>query len=224
MAGLETPDVTRVALVDDDPLVRMGLRAMLDGVDGIRIVAEAADGAEVPAMVDAGRPHVVLMDLRMKVVDGIAATRRLRDRADRPAVIVLTTFDDRDLVTRALQAGAIGYLLKHAPPAEVVRAIRSARDGGSVLSPEVARGLVDLVAARPDRDPGRRAARARLRQLSAREAQVAAAVADGKSNAEIAADLHLTVPTVKGYISTILAKTATSNRVQLALMVQAADH
>ncbi|MEU4396584.1 response regulator transcription factor [Kribbella sp. NPDC023855] len=212
-----------MALVDDDPLVRMGLRAMLDGVYGIRIVAEAADGSEVPAMLDAHRPQVVLMDLRMKTVDGITATERLRDRRDAPAVIVLTTFDDQDLVTKAIRAGAIGYLLKHAPPEDIVRAVRSAHSGGSVLSPEVARRLIDTVAANPGHDTDQRAARERLRFLSARESQVATAVADGKSNAEIAAGLHLTVPTVKGYISTILTKTATQNRVQLALLVQTAS-
>jgi DNA-binding NarL/FixJ family response regulator len=201
----------------------MGLRAMLDGVQGIHIVAEAADGSEVPAMVEAHRPQVVLMDLRMKTVDGITATERLRDRRDAPAVIVLTTFDDYDLVARAIQAGAIGYLLKHAPPEDIVRAVRAAQGGGSVLSPEIARRLVDTMAASPGHDPEGRAAQERLRHLSAREIQVATAVSDGKSNAEIAAILELTVPTIKGYISTILTKTATQNRVQLALLVQAAN-
>ncbi|MFG2053389.1 response regulator [Micromonospora sp. NPDC048930] len=215
--------MTRVALVDDDPLVRMGLRAMLDGVHGIRVVAEAADGSDVPGMVDRHRPHVVLMDLRMKTIDGITATQRLRERGDSPAVVVLTTFDDHDLVARAVRAGAVGYLLKHAPPEDIVRAVRSVRDGGSMLSPEVARRVITMLAADPGHGTHRQAAQQRLQQLSAREIQVATAVADGKSNAEIAADLNLTVPTVKGYISTILSKTATQNRVQLALTVQAAN-
>jgi DNA-binding NarL/FixJ family response regulator len=214
---------TRVGLVDDDALVRMGLRAMLDGVHGIRIVAEADDGSGVPALVDQHHPHVLLMDLRMKTVDGITATERLREHQDAPAVIVLTTFDDDDLVTRAIRAGAIGYLLKHSPPEDIVRAVRSAHNGGSVLSPEIARRLIDTVAAGPGHDTGWQEARERLRFLSARELQVADAVADGKPNAEIAAVLSLTVPTVKGYISTILAKTATQNRVQLALLVQTAN-
>ncbi|MBE1489551.1 response regulator transcription factor [Plantactinospora soyae] len=215
-------ETTRVVLVDDDALVRMGLRAMLDGVQGIRVVAEASDGADVPAVVDAHHPQVVLMDLRMKKVDGITATQRLHDRGNGPAVIVLTTFDEHELVVKALRAGAVGFLLKHAPPEDIVRAIRAARQGNSLLSPEIARRLITMVADGTGHDTDRLAARERLRSLSAREVQVATAVGDGKSNAEIAAALSLTVPTVKGYISTILGKTACNNRVQLALIVQAA--
>ncbi|MEV1321432.1 response regulator transcription factor [Micromonospora arborensis] len=221
MGDLE--ETTRVALVDDDALVRMGLRAMLDGVQGIHVVAEAPDGADVPAIVDAHHPQVVLMDLRMKKIDGITATQRLHACGEGPAVIVLTTFDDHDLVVRAIRAGAVGFLLKHAPPEDIVRAIRSARQGDSVLSPEIARRLITMVANSASHDTNRLAARERLQRLSAREIQVAAAVADGKSNAEIAAALTLTVPTVKGYISAILSKTASNNRVQLALIVQAAE-
>ncbi|MEV0154312.1 response regulator transcription factor [Micromonospora sp. NPDC050686] len=215
-------ETIRVVLVDDDALVRMGLRAMLDGVHGIRVVAEASDGGDVPAVVDAHHPEVVLMDLRMKKVDGITATQRLRDRGEGPAVIVLTTFDEHELVVRALRAGAVGFLLKHAPPEDIVRAIQSARQGDSMLSPEIARRLITMVANSTSHDTDRLAARERLQHLSAREIQVAMAIADGKSNVEIAADLTLTVPTVKGYISTILGKTASNNRVQLALIVQAA--
>lgn len=220
MGNLE--ETTRVVLVDDDALVRMGLRTMLDGVEGIRVVGEASDGDEVPAVVDAHHPQVVLMDLRMKRTDGIAATQRLRDRRDGPAVIVLTTFDDHEFVVRAIRAGAVGFLLKHAPPEDIVRAIRAARSGDSILSPEIARRLITMVADSTDHDTERSAARERLRHLSARETQVATAVSDGKSNAEIAADLTLTIPTVKSYISTIFSKTSANSRVQLALIVQAA--
>lgn len=216
-------DEIRVALVDDDALVRMGLTAMLDGLPGIRVVGNASDGSEVPALVDEHRPHVVLMDLRMKKIDGVTATRQLRGRADAPAVIVLTTFDDRDLVLKAIQAGAVGYLLKHAPPEHIVQAIRTARLGESALSPEIARHLITLVAGATDRHTERSVARKRLEHLSARELQVAKTVAAGKSNAEIATELALTIPTVKGYVSTLLSKTAAQNRVQLALLVQAAD-
>jgi len=138
--------VTRVVLVDDDALVRMGLRAMLDGVQGIRVVAEASDGGDVPAVVDAHHPQVVLMDLRMKKIDGITATQRLHDRGEGPAVIVLTTFDDHQLVVEAIRAGAVGFPLKHAPPEDIVRAIRAARQGDSMLSPEIARRLITMVA------------------------------------------------------------------------------
>lgn len=216
-------DETRVALVDDDAMVRMGLRAMLDGIDGIHVVAEATDGSEVDALVAQHRPHVVLMDLRMKQTDGIAATRSLQGTPGRPEVIVVTTFEDTDLVTRAIQAGAIGYLLKHAPPEDIVRGIHAARRGESLLSPEIASRLVSLVAT-STRDTGdQAAARARLQRLTARETQVAQAVAEGRPNAEIAASLDLTVPTIKSYISTILDKTSTENRVQLAVLVQTAN-
>jgi DNA-binding NarL/FixJ family response regulator len=216
-------ETTRVVLVDDDALVRLGLRTMLDGVQGIRVVGEASDGDEVPAVVAAHHPQVVLMDLRMRRTDGITATQRLRDRGDSPSVIVLTTFDDHELVVTAIRAGAVGFLLKHAPPEDIVRAIRAARTGDSILSPEIARRLITMVAADTSHDTERSAARDRLRHLSAREIQVATAVADGKSNAEIAADLTLTIPTVKSYLSTIFSKTAANSRVQLALIVQAAS-
>lgn len=213
---------TRVLLVDDDALVRIGLKAMLDGLEGIRVVAEASDGDEVPAIVADHRPHVVLMDLRMKSVDGITATRRLQHAAERPAVIVLTTFDDSELVTGAIGAGAIGFLLKHAPPDDIVRAIMAARQGESLFSPEIATRLVALVANSTRDETDQSDARARLQHLSAREIQVAQAVAEGKSNAEIATSLVLTVPTIKSYISDILSKTTTSNRVQLAVLVHLA--
>lgn len=211
-----------MVLVDDDALVRMGLKAMLDGLDGIRVVAEAADGEEVPAIVTNHRPHVVLMDLRMKNVDGITATRRLQHAAERPAVIVLTTFDDSGLVTSAIRAGAIGFLLKHAPPEDIVRAIAAAREGESLFSPEIAARLVTIVANTSQDETDQSAARKRLQHLSAREIQVAKAVAEGKPNAEIATSLALTVPTIKSYISDILSKTTTSNRVQLAVLVHTA--
>ncbi len=215
-------DETRVVLVDDDALVRMGLKAMLDGLEEIRVVAEASDGDELPAIVAEHRPHVVLMDLRMKNVDGITATRHLQRTPERPAVIVLTTFDDSELVTSAIRAGAIGFLLKHAPPEDIVRAIGAARQGESLFSPEIAARLVTLVANGIRDETDQSAARERLRHLSAREIQVAQAVAEGKPNAEIATSLALTVPTIKSYISDILSKTTTSNRVQLAVLVHTA--
>ncbi|UPK75389.1 response regulator transcription factor [Nocardioidaceae bacterium SCSIO 66511] len=215
-------DETHVVLVDDDDLVRMGLRAMLDGLEGIRVVGEASDGAEVPSVIAARRPHVVLMDLRMKNVDGITATRRLQHVPDRPAVIVLTTFDDNELVTNAIGAGAIGFLLKHAPPEDIVRAIGAARRGESRFSPEIATQLRTIVADSARDTTDQTMARERLHPLSARELQVASAVSEGKSNAEIAAGLSLTMPTIKSYISDILAKTNTSNRVQLAVLIHRA--
>jgi DNA-binding NarL/FixJ family response regulator len=212
----------RVLLVDDDPLVRSGLRMMLSGAASLEVVGEAADGREVLGAVDLHRPDVVLMDIRMPHLDGIAATRLLATQPIRPAVVVLTTFDADELVLRALQAGAAGFLLKDTPPAEIVRAIELVHAGDGMLSPTVTRRLISMVAG--DSDAGARAdqARRRLATLSPRERDVAAAVGLGQGNAEIAAALHLSIPTVKGHVSRLLDKLDVDNRVQIALLVQAA--
>ncbi len=212
----------RVLLVDDDALVRSGLRMMLAGADSLEVVGEAADGREVLGAVDLHRPDVVLMDIRMPQVDGIAATRLLVAQPDPPAVIVLTTFDADELVLRALQAGASGFLLKDTAPEDIVRAIELVHAGDSMLSPTVTRRLIAMVAG--DSDAGTRAddARARLEALSPRERDVAHAVGLGLGNAEIGASLHLSVATVKGHVSRLLDKLEVDNRVQIALLVQAA--
>jgi DNA-binding NarL/FixJ family response regulator len=215
----------RVLLVDDDALVRSGLRIMLAGAANLEVVAEAADGHEVLGAVDLHRPDVVLMDIRMPRLDGIAATRLLVAQPDPPAVVVLTTFDADELVLRALQAGAAGFLLKDTPPAEIVRAIELVHAGDAMLSPAVTRRLISMVAG--DSDAAARAdhARDRMAALSPRERDVALAVARGQANAEIAAALHLSVPTVKAHVSRLLDKLDVDNRVQIALLVQAAgDH
>jgi DNA-binding NarL/FixJ family response regulator len=210
----------RVLLVDDDALVRSGLRIMLAGAANLDVVAEAADGREVLGAVDLHRPDVVLMDIRMPQLDGIAATRLLAAQPDPPAVVVLTTFDADELVLRALQAGAAGFLLKDTPPAEIVRAIELVHAGDGMLSPAVTRRLISMVAG----DAGARAeqARDRLATLSPRERDVALAVGRGETNAEIAAALHLSVATVKAHVSRLLDKLDVDNRVQIALLVQAA--
>jgi DNA-binding NarL/FixJ family response regulator len=210
----------RVLLVDDDALVRSGLRIMLAGAANLDVVAEAADGREVLGAVDLHRPDVVLMDIRMPQLDGIAATRLLAAQPDPPAVLVLTTFDADELVLRALQAGAAGFLLKDTPPAEIVRAIELVHAGDGMLSPTVTRRLISMVAG----DAGARAeqARDRLATLSPREQDVALAVGRGETNAEIAAALHLSVATVKAHVSRLLDKLDVDNRVQIALLVQAA--
>jgi DNA-binding NarL/FixJ family response regulator len=212
----------RVLLVDDDPLVRSGLRIMLGAARSIEVVAEAADGREVLPAVDLHRPDVVLMDIRMPQLDGIAATRLLAAQPDPPAVIVLTTFDADELVLRALQAGAAGFLLKETPPAEIVRAIELVHAGDGMISPSVTRRLISIVAG--DSDAGARIenARERLATLSPRERAVALAVGRGQSNADIAATLHLSVATVKGHVSRLLDKLEVDNRVQIALLVQEA--
>ncbi|HWM08581.1 MAG TPA: response regulator transcription factor [Solirubrobacteraceae bacterium] len=209
--------VIRVLIVDDDALVRAGLSMMLAGTDDIRVVAEAADGAEVASAVDAYRPDLVLMDIRMPGVDGLAATERLRAREGAPQVIVLTTFDADDHVLRALRAGAAGFLLKDTPPPEIMRAIRLVAAGDAMLSPAVTRRLIDHVA---DDGLGARRARARelLDRLTEREREVAVAIGQGKSNADIAAELYMSVATVKAHVSRLLSKLELGNRVQIALL------
>ncbi|WP_199844880.1 response regulator [Streptomyces scabiei] len=207
----------RLLLVDDDPLVRAGLTFMLGGADDIEIVGEAADGDEVDALVDRTRPDVVLMDIRMPTVDGLTATERLRTRADGPQVVVLTTFHADDQVLRALRAGAAGFVLKDTPPDDIVDAVRRVAAGDPVLSPAVTRRLMAHAA---DGAPGTRhdTARARLAVLNDREREVAVAVGRGASNAEIAAELFLSVATVKTHVSRVLAKLGLNNRVQIALL------
>ena len=208
----------RVLLVDDDALVRAGLRLMLDGAPDIEIAGEAADGSDVLPMVDEHRPGVVLMDIRMPTVDGLAATEALRARDQSPEVIVLTTFHADAQVLRALRAGAAGFLLKDTPPAEILAAVRKVAAGEPVLSPVVTRQLIQHVT--PAGQDSRRArAREALGRLGEREREVAVAVGSGSANAEIAAALYMSVPTVKTHVSRILTKLGLNNRVQIALLV-----
>jgi len=213
----------RVLLVDDDALVRSGLRIMLAGAANVDVVAEAADGHEVLGAVDLHRPDVVLMDIRMPQLDGIATTRLLTTQPDPPAIVVLTTFDADELVLRALQAGAAGFLLKDTPPAEIVRAIEIVHAGDGMLSPAITRRLISLVARDSDAAARTDRARDRMAKLSPREHDVALAVGRGQANAEIAAALHLSVPTVKAHVSRLLDKLDVNNRVQIALLVKDAS-
>ncbi|MFJ9801419.1 response regulator [Streptomyces wuyuanensis] len=208
----------RLLIVDDDPLVRAGLTFMLGGAEDIEIVGEGADGAEAVELAERLRPDVVLMDVRMPRMDGLAATERLRARPDAPEVVVLTTFHADEQVLRALRAGAAGFVLKDTAPAEIVEAVRRVAGGEPVLSPAVTRRLMtQVVEAAPDERRSR--ARARLDALAERELEVAVAVGRGRSNAEIAAGLYMSVPTVKTHVSRALAKLGLNNRVQIALLV-----
>jgi DNA-binding NarL/FixJ family response regulator len=199
----------RVLLVDDDALVRVGLRAILDAEDDLTVVAEAADGAEVPPLVARHRPDVVLMDVRMPDVDGIQATRHLvATSATPPRVIVVTTFENDDYVYDALRAGASGFLLKRARPDEVVEAIRVVTRGDSLLFPAAIRRLVAA------RGGTVRQATARLTE---REAEVLRLMAAGLSNAEIAKELVLGVETVKTHVGNVLAKLGARDRVQAVI-------
>ncbi|MFI6758931.1 response regulator [Micromonospora sp. NPDC050417] len=228
----------RVLLVDDDALVRAGLSMILGGVPDLRVVGEVADGAEVAAAVAAYIPDVVLMDIRMPRVDGLAATEALRAAPDPPEVLVLTTFDADEHVLRALRAGASGFLLKDTPPAEIVRAVRRVAAGEATLSPAVTRRLIAYatgpttgprVGALPATGgsggvaPRRDRALRQLAGLSEREREVALALGRGCSNAEISAELFMSVATVKAYVSRLLAKLELNNRVQVALLVHDAE-
>ena len=215
---MTTPEPVAVLIVDDDPLVRAGLTMMLGGAPDVRVVGEAGDGAEALAAIDRYGPDVVLMDIRMPAMDGLAATEAVRSRRAAPEVIVLTTFDADDHVLRALRAGAAGFLLKDTPPAQIVAAVREVARGNPVLSPEVTRRLIDRVTD-TDADRRRAAARARLDSLNEREREVAVEVGQGRANAEIAERLHLSVPTVKTHVSGVLTRLDLNNRVQIALLV-----
>jgi DNA-binding NarL/FixJ family response regulator len=210
----------RVLLVDDDPLVRSGLRLMLEGADTVDVVGEADDGRGVLAAVDLHRPDVVLMDIRMPQLDGIAATQLLRTQPSPPAVIVLTTFNADEYVLRALRAGAAGFLLKDTPPPEIVRAIERVHAGDAMLSPAVTRRLIALVAGEDEEAKRAEQARDRLATLTPRERDVALAVAAGRANADIAGELHMSVATVKAHVSRLFAKLEVENRIQIALLVQ----
>lgn len=196
----------RVLIVDDQELVRAGFRMILEAQDGISVVAEAGDGEEAVEVARDMKPDVVLMDIRMPRLDGVEATRRLHDTR----VIILTTFDHDEYVVEALRAGASGFLVKDAPPEELVRAVRVVADGDALLSPTVTRRLLDgamsrLHVRRPPQG---------LAELTERERDVLRLVAAGRSNLEIASDLHVSETTVKTHVSHLLDKLGLRDRVQ----------
>jgi len=229
----------RVVLVDDDQLVRVGLRMLLSGDDGLVVVGEAGDGLEAEGVIASTAPDVVLMDIRMPRCDGLVATEReLRRRPDL-AVLVLTTFEGDDLVLGALQAGARGFLLKDTPPHELVQAVRTVAAGRSILSPSVLDRVIAFAAGprsgqtaagrgggpagpRGGTAPDGAEERRLLALLTEREREVALAVANGASNAQIAADLYVGLATVKTHVGHVYEKFGVENRVQLALVVHAA--
>jgi len=212
----------RVLLVDDDALVRAGLRTILSAADDLEVVGEADDGARAVAAVCEHRPDVVLMDIRMAEMDGIAATVALRRLDAPPQVIVLTTFQADAQVMSALRAGASGFLVKDTPPAEIIHAIRVVASGDAIISPSVTRTLLGHFAAGRASDRYQAAAR-RLATLTDREREVALAVGSGASNAEIAASLFMGEATVKAHVSRLFAKLDVVNRVQVAIVVHDAD-
>ncbi|PZG53243.1 DNA-binding response regulator [Spongiactinospora gelatinilytica] len=201
-----------VLLADDQPLVRAGLRALLDCEDDLTVIGEAADGREAVRMAAELRPAVALMDIRMPELDGLEATRRLAGSATR--VVVVTTFDLDEYVYEALRAGASGFLVKDAEPAELRHAVRVAARGDALLSPGVTRRLIEEFAARPDASPST----ARLAPLTDREREVLSHVAGGLNNGQIAARLHMSPATVKTHVNRIMAKLAAHDRAQLVVI------
>ena len=212
MAELTT---VRVVLVDDDPLVRAGLRMILGGAPDLDVIAEASDGQDAVDVVLREAPDVVLMDIRMPRMDGLAATRRLIERGTPARIIVLTTFDTDDMVVTALSYGAAGFLLKDTSPADLVDAVRRVAAGQPILSPSVTAKLIATVT-RPRDEAVQRSALARLARLTDREREVAEAVSEGLTNAEIADRLHLGVATVKTHVGALFSKLEVTNRVQIA--------
>ncbi|GGT89415.1 response regulator [Streptomyces violascens] len=211
--------MVRVVVVDDEPMVCGFLRTILGSAADIEVVAEAHDGAAGVEAVVRHRPDVVLMDLRMPGMDGIAAIEQLARRADAPPIVVLTTFDSDQYVLRALRAGASGFLVKSTPPEDLIGLVRVASEGHTVLSPAAARRLI---AASTDGLSARDRARERVAQLTEREAEVLVGLGEGLSNAQIAARLYLSEATVKGYVSRMLDKLECANRTQAGLLAQEA--
>ena len=221
MADLTATGPVRVVIVDDEALVRAGLRMILGGDPSIEIVAEAGDGVEALDVIARTRPDVVLMDIRMPRRDGLAATELARAADPDLKIIVLTTFDTDDMVLSALRLGASGFLLKDTPPDELVEAVRLVAAGRSMLSPSVTQQLIAAVARQPN--TGQTAqARARLDRLTERETEVAHAVGRGLSNSEIASSLHMSIPTVKTHVGRLFDKLETKNRVQIAICIHEA--
>ena len=201
----------RVVIVDDQAVVRAGVARILGPADGFEVVAECEDGDEVAKAIEAHHPDVVLMDVRMRRMDGITATRGLRASADGPPVLVLTTFDDDDVLWGAIESGAAGFVLKDATADDIIKAVRIAADGGSWIDPRVApRVLSALRAARPK--PRTSEGDVALAVLSDRELEVLRLIARGSSNTEIAADLFVSERTVKGHIGSIFTKLGARDR------------
>ncbi|GAB3785807.1 response regulator transcription factor [Nocardioides ungokensis] len=213
----------KVLLVDDDALVRAGLRLILSSAEDIEVVGETDDGSGAVAAVRQYRPDVVLMDIRMPGVDGIKATEALRRLDPAPQVVVLTTFQADDQVVAALRAGASGFLVKDTPPADIINAVRLVAAGDAIVSPSVTRTLLSHFGS-TDASERHRAAAQRLVTLTDREREVATAVGLGATNAEIAASLFMSEATVKAHVSRLLSKLEVSNRVQVAIMVHDATN
>jgi DNA-binding NarL/FixJ family response regulator len=210
--------VISVVVADDQALVRGGFRMLVDAADDMRVVGEAANGAEAVELVARYRPDVVLMDIRMPVTDGIEATRQIIATAEGAAtkVLILTTFDLDEYVYGALRAGASGFLLKDTRPEELLAAIRTLADGDALLAPSVTRRLISEFVQRPDRSPS--PTPVELKDLTEREREVLVEVGRGLSNADIAARLNISAATAKTHVSRVLMKLHAHDRAQLVIV------
>ena len=210
----------KVLIADDEALVRAGLRMILQSDPDIEVVAEACDGADALTQIRAHRPDVVLMDIRMPRLDGLAATHQISTLPDAPPILVLTTFDRDEYVYTALQNGAAGFLFKDTPPQELIAAVRTIADGNAILAPSVTKRLIAHFA----QGSGTQAeARTRLAALTPREREVLTVVAQGMSNAQAARTMHLSEATIKAHVSQIMAKLGATNRVQIAIVAHQAN-
>jgi DNA-binding NarL/FixJ family response regulator len=208
----------RVLLVDDQPLLRLGFRMVLETQPDLEVVGEAGDGAQAAAMTRALEPDVVLMDVRMPVADGIEATRRIVESGSAARILMLTTFNLDEYVYAALRAGASGFLLKDVPPTDLISGIRAVAAGDAVVAPSITRRLIDAFAGHlPDPATGRSPTDSRLEQLTEREREVLVEVARGRSNGEIAQALTVSEATVKTHVGRILTKLALRDRVQVVV-------
>lgn len=214
--------VVRVLLVDDEDIVRMGLRMVLGADPSIEVVGEAADGQQAVSAVGTSRPDLVLMDIRMPRQDGLTALREIRGQHPGLPVVMLTTFDTDEMVLTALRAGASGFLLKSTHPAQLIEAVHAAAGGRPMLSPSVTTQLIAAVG-RQTAPAAAASAQVQLARLTEREADVAQAVAEGLSNSQIADRLYLSIGTVKTHVTHILEKLGLDNRVQIALLVRDAS-
>ena len=205
---------TRVVIADDQPMVRAGLRSLLEGEQDVVVVAEAVDGEQALRAVRSHRPDVVLMDIRMPNLDGLEATRRLVAEGAAAKVLVLTTFDLDEYVFDALRAGASGFLLKDATAEELIAAVRTLAAGDAILAPAVTRRVIEAFGSVPRREP---ALARRLAALSPREAEVLRLLARGLSNSEIARELFVSDATAKTHVSNVLAKLELRDRVQAVI-------
>ncbi|MEU8383201.1 response regulator transcription factor [Streptosporangium sp. NPDC048865] len=206
----------RMVLADDEAMIRAGVRAILATDEDIEVVAEAADGREAVELVRAHRPDIALLDVRMPRLDGLSAAAELRAATPEVAVVMLTTFDEDEYVSRALDAGVRGFLLKASDPRELIMGVRAVADGAAYLSPRIARKVIAQVSGGRLSRAGE--ARGHVRSLTAREREVLALVGQGMSNQDIGRELFLSQGTVKSHVSAILLRLGLNNRVQAAII------